>query len=61
MDRNEQPLAREVLSSATPTARKVILVDEEGKEEEQAYHILREIEMDGRHYCVLQIGGKRGR
>lgn len=54
MDQNER-LAKEVNVLRDAYGRKVILVDEEGKEEEQAYHILREIELDGRHYCVLQM------
>jgi uncharacterized protein YrzB (UPF0473 family) len=53
VDRNE-PLAREVRVLRDIYGGKVILVDEEGKEKEQAYHILREIELEGRHYCVLQ-------
>jgi uncharacterized protein YrzB (UPF0473 family) len=53
VDMNE-PLAKEVHILRDTYGRKVILVDEEGKEEDQAYHILREIELDGRHYCVLQ-------
>jgi len=48
-------LAKEVNILRDAFGRKVILVDEEGLEKEQAYHILREIEMDGRHYCVLQM------
>lgn len=55
MDRNEQRLAKEVTLLRDAYGEKVILADEEGSEEERAYHILREIEMDGRHYCVLQM------
>ena len=59
MDRNER-LAKEVHVLRDIYGGKVILVDEEGKENDQAYHILREIEIDGRHYCVLQTEDSGG-
>lgn len=55
MNADEQRLAKEVNVLRDTYGPKVILVDEDGGEEERAYHILREIELDGRHYCVLQM------
>lgn len=59
LDTRDERLSRKLNNLETEWGQELILVDEEGIDQDSRYRILRELEVDGRHYAVLSSAEKQ--
>ncbi|MDR6225188.1 DUF1292 domain-containing protein [Desmospora profundinema] len=53
MDKREQRMAKRLNVLESIWGSKLILSDEEGVDPDSRYHLLRELDINGRHYALL--------